>query len=339
MPTLTKVAPLIRLLQRGIVAGEDVRELMAALRCGLDVQGVVVATSWGFAPEPHHDGVPAAWQQIYDGDGLASYDPAQPLLRNAPPGSWYSNHIDAPSEYFETPLHEQFVAFWRDVALTQLPAAPGANVTMVLYRERGAKPFDSEDRALMDLLSPHLREGFADLPARAALHAAPDQSFAEVLLGCDGVATVTLPGGEVEWSNGAIELWRRRLGRVPLARFARVVARAATVAEAGGPRRQPLGGGIFAQFVRRELNTRRVVVMLEDWSAKRRTPAAAPAEELLSPRQRQVARMLVAGSDLPSIAAQLGIQVDTARDHRDAIYERLGIGSRIELAMLLSVEG
>lgn len=58
----------------------------------------------------------------------------------------------------------------------------------------------------------------------------------------------------------------------------------------------------------------------------------------LTPRQRQVLGQLLLGRSMTQIAGDLGISEHTANDHRKAIYRRVGVSSRSELAALLQAE-
>jgi DNA-binding CsgD family transcriptional regulator len=58
-------------------------------------------------------------------------------------------------------------------------------------------------------------------------------------------------------------------------------------------------------------------------------------DDWLTPRQREVADYAAAGATSQEIAKTLGISVHTVNDHIKAIYERLGIASRAELAALM----
>jgi DNA-binding NarL/FixJ family response regulator len=62
---------------------------------------------------------------------------------------------------------------------------------------------------------------------------------------------------------------------------------------------------------------------------------ASPAEELLSRRQRQVARRAADGCSAAEIAQGLGVAQETVRVHLRAIYRRLGVQNRIQLRALL----
>ena len=51
----------------------------------------------------------------------------------------------------------------------------------------------------------------------------------------------------------------------------------------------------------------------------------------LSPRELQIARMLLAGFSVPHIAGLLVLSPYTARDHVKSIFEKVGVNSRQEL--------
>jgi DNA-binding CsgD family transcriptional regulator len=58
----------------------------------------------------------------------------------------------------------------------------------------------------------------------------------------------------------------------------------------------------------------------------------------LTPRQRDVLGRILLGRSMIQIASSLGISENTAQDHRKAIYRRMGVASRSELAALLQYE-
>ena len=337
MSIMRGCATILRLLDRGLVAGEDVEELMRGLREALGAQGAMVATSWAFSPTPHQVGVPLGWQELYEAEGLVEVDPAR-FLTKLPCGTWFTDARDTPADFVHTPAWQHFAEFFSDVAVVQVGAPDDDRTTLVVHRERGARPFDEDDWAVMDLLSPHLRAGLGGLTARAALHARPHHSLDEVIRSCAGSATISFPDGTTKWSQKGAELWRRRLDVKSLARVERMVARAALEAASRNTHSARLPHDIRADFVRLEPHRRgerRTLVLFHVANGEPDLPALAPAEELLSPRQRQVARMLARGASLKEIAAALDIREDTARDHRNAVFERLGVTSRGALAALL----
>jgi len=60
----------------------------------------------------------------------------------------------------------------------------------------------------------------------------------------------------------------------------------------------------------------------------------ALAKELgLTPRQQEVARLICRARSKEAIAQELSVSVPTVRMHADALYKRLGVHSRLGLAI------
>ena len=57
-----------------------------------------------------------------------------------------------------------------------------------------------------------------------------------------------------------------------------------------------------------------------------------PFMDDLTPRQRQVAALVVAGKRNPEVALELGLAEETVRTHLRAAYERFGVADRSDLA-------
>lgn len=71
-----------------------------------------------------------------------------------------------------------------------------------------------------------------------------------------------------------------------------------------------------------------------------RLPGTAPAAkpgwiDLLTERERQVARAVAAGSSNKEIARQLGITERTVKAHVGAIFEKLGVRDRLQLSLMV----
>ena len=70
--------------------------------------------------------------------------------------------------------------------------------------------------------------------------------------------------------------------------------------------------------------------------------ASAPPEvppgwiRLLTPRQCEIARLLLARQTYGEISKQLGISIETVRAHTKAAYRRLGVRSRDELRSIIT---
>ena len=59
---------------------------------------------------------------------------------------------------------------------------------------------------------------------------------------------------------------------------------------------------------------------------------------LLSPREREVARLIARGLSNPAISRELGIRPSTVKDHVHNILERVGLASRQQLAVAVARE-
>jgi DNA-binding CsgD family transcriptional regulator len=78
------------------------------------------------------------------------------------------------------------------------------------------------------------------------------------------------------------------------------------------------------------------------WFPADRNPCEAlhgTLEALLTPRQLEIARLFASGLTAEQVASGAGISWRTAKDHLDATYERLGVHTRAELALLFAHEG
>ena len=51
----------------------------------------------------------------------------------------------------------------------------------------------------------------------------------------------------------------------------------------------------------------------------------------LSPREKQIARLLATGLPLPAVAKKLGIASGTSRNHLASIHKKMGIHNRAQL--------
>ena len=56
--------------------------------------------------------------------------------------------------------------------------------------------------------------------------------------------------------------------------------------------------------------------------------SAEPAGPVLSPREREVLKLIAGGSSIPSIAKELYLAPSTVKTHVQRLYEKLGVGDR-----------
>lgn len=68
-------------------------------------------------------------------------------------------------------------------------------------------------------------------------------------------------------------------------------------------------------------------------------PAPPPADEVLSPRERELMGLLAQGLDNRGIAERLCISAKTARNHLSHIYEKLGVKSRTQALIAAQQRG
>jgi two-component system nitrate/nitrite response regulator NarL len=59
----------------------------------------------------------------------------------------------------------------------------------------------------------------------------------------------------------------------------------------------------------------------------------------LTPRERQVVRAVAAGSTNKDIAAELRISEDTVKHHLTNIFDKVGVSTRLELALFATARG
>ena len=66
-------------------------------------------------------------------------------------------------------------------------------------------------------------------------------------------------------------------------------------------------------------------------------PETPAAESLLTPRQREILKLLANGHSYEDIGVALELSVNTVRSHVRALYERLGASTKVE-AVLIGIE-
>jgi DNA-binding NarL/FixJ family response regulator len=79
-----------------------------------------------------------------------------------------------------------------------------------------------------------------------------------------------------------------------------------------------------------------LVEMAYVWAVRSEAGLDDRLPESLTPRQRQVARMIASGATNIEVASALSISADTAKSHARAVLAKVGVGSRRELVMALT---
>jgi DNA-binding CsgD family transcriptional regulator len=337
---------LVRLFKRGVTCQEDAAELQAQLQRVVGATSVVFGTEERFAGWGIESGVPDDWRAEYE--RIKALDPAVPTVLGQAPGLWYLV-ARAPRQHLQNPVFEAFFrAGFSDGAMARVPVPFGSQIIVLFYRQRGLPPFDDEDLALLDLIYPHLVGALGTRYALMALEHPEAPTLGDAAGAAGRVATLSFPGGSIEWSSAARALWQERLGPIGARgwqRIERALLHAATRYHASGllGRLQRLAGGIRVEFANVPAlpgeRWRVLAVFIDETADRFRLDAPpSPAEQLLSPRQRHVARLAANDASVASISGVLGLRPETVRTHLRAVYRRLGVASRGELRAVLALD-
>lgn len=332
------MAQLLRLCERGVVTGGDADELLSALQVVTRTRGVVIAQEFTFAGWRCTANLTPEWMAAHTRH--RDQDPSDLLLRHRPYATPYFVERDTPNEHRHTPLHDAMHGHgFSDVAIARLYSPFRSDLMIALYRFDDAPIFDESDRELLRLVLPAVGRGLSSQRALAALNAPADESLSDALPKLGGHFFLSLPGGAVQWSATARRVLRERLALDgPGWRRAEAMVRAATMRflrSAEGARSQRIAGDLRLELaiVPPEKDEQQRIL---GWLIDDREPAgSAPAEALLSPRQREIAHAVARGAAVAEVAERFGISVETVRTHLRAIYRRLGVRDRRALVRVL----
>jgi DNA-binding CsgD family transcriptional regulator len=289
------------------------------------------------------EGVDPSYGKAYE--SVRDQDRSRRVLLTTRPGTFWCVRRDAPPEDFDTELYRVFDAHdLHDLALFRLPNVAFGNLTGCFFRHKGVSSFDADDLLLFEMLFPLFT---AAMGTRRAL----------ALVGADGGRPVELrqvracvhvrfPRGDVVWSRRARTFFEERLGPIGTRGIKRIeralhaairrLDRLGTYAAS-----QSLIGGVrldLANVPPTQGETRRVLVVFVDETPTEEEAAEGaltPAEELLSPRERSVARLAASGLAAPEIAMRLVVGEATVRHHLRSVFRRLRVRSRAELVRLV----
>ncbi len=149
-----------------------------------------------------------------------------------------------------------------------------------------------------------------------------------------------LPDGRVTPMTTPAEHWLQVAG-VELVTAVNVTAAAirAQPSWAGATSRLPLADGrVLSIHASARIGEEGAVAVIVDKARPAEVSAMLVAAYGLTTRQREVLGHLLLGRSITQLAHSLAISEHTAHDHRKAIYHRMGVSSRSELAALLQFE-
>jgi DNA-binding CsgD family transcriptional regulator len=133
------------------------------------------------------------------------------------------------------------------------------------------------------------------------------------------------PNGRVEMSCETAARWLDEERREAMAHHVRRLERDPTTPTSF------VASGLVARLLRLSGDgAARYVCSLEAPAPLERSPTSR-----LSPRQREIAELLVAGATTSEVASHFDVAATTVQDHVKAIYRRLEVSSRVELARVL----
>jgi DNA-binding CsgD family transcriptional regulator len=212
-----------------------------------------------------------------------------------------------------------------------LPAAPGAVVGIALNRER--TDFGERDRAMLELLRPHLAQMRRDAAARDAARML--ESIVDRTLGDRGRAAVAVGGGGAVAfaSAGALDLiasyvpqWRRADVLPELVADWRARERTRGLR----PSRDLVIDGSEGRLLARLLPSAEPgghdVILLDEHRLGASLLALAGLG--LSPRQAEVLLLVARGRTNAQVAGAIHVSPRTVQKHMENIFDRLGVRSR-----------
>ena len=255
-------------------------------------------------------------------------------------GSWFFIRGDSSPEHQESELFRTFTDIgFHDGAIALMPSS-GAPISLVLYRSAAGTrvDFTYDDRVVLDVLQPHFQQAFGR--ARSALAWRGDGEDERSL------AIRELPHAHfdfatqrVRWSSSGQDLFESLL-REPFERIqVRLDAMVRHAISKDVCISTALLGDVHGEVLslRDDSGNRAGAVLLFEragHASMDETPYS-PAEELLSPRQRLVARFVATGKSLREVGEILDLSTETVRTHLKSIYKRLGVSERSSLSHLL----
>lgn len=199
-----------------------------------------------------------------------------------------------------------------------------------LYRTDGT--FSEDQRRQVEVVAPLAGDGvrLALLRAAASRPAALDEPPGILSVDGDGrVRPVTEPAHDWLAVGG---------GDLETTAIATAAAMRSQADWRGATARLRVGGDVLALHAAHVDGRDGTVAVI----VERARPAAVASMLVdaygLTPRQRDVLGLLLLGRPMTGIARELGISEHTANDHRKAIYRRIGVASRSELAAVLQTE-
>lgn len=339
-------AACLALLRRGILSGGDASEYLDVFGRAIGAVGVSLAEGFRFAVGGALRDLPAEWPATHA--AVRHEDPSPRWLDASGPYAVYSVERQTPGDAWRrSALLDAFdKAGFRDGAITRIGSARRGWLYLAAYRPRPLEGFDDTALSRLMALLPWMDLAFGPSRARRALDASPYETHRQALSRL-GTYAIVDPAGRAAtyWSPRARALLAATFdgfGERMQARFEGMLRDAyRRFVEGRGPRSVRVHAmldvelGLYPQPGKDAL----ILASVTSPPAAHAAAVENAFEELLSPRQREVARRAASGASIPSIARAISTKPDTVKEHLGEVYRRLGVASRAELAVLYAREG
>lgn len=200
-----------------------------------------------------------------------------------------------------------------------------------LYRLEGR--FDGTDTARVSAFAPHAARGVRLALLRTAA------SRPEALDDPPGILGVG-PDGQVRAMTAPADHWLELAGEalVTSANAVAAAVRGHPGWDGAGSRLSLQSGRMLSLHAARTTDDGGEVAVIVDAARPAQVADMLVSAYGLTQRQRQVLGLLLLGRSMTQIARELEISEHTVNDHRKAIYNRVGVASRSELAALLQAD-
>jgi DNA-binding CsgD family transcriptional regulator len=242
-------------------------------------------------------------------------------------------------DFVESAIYTEFyakvgIAFQMSITL---PAALPRIVGLAMNRERAQPDFDERDRTLLNLLRPHLAQGYEHVRTRDRLARHADALIA--LAGERGEHVIALESTPAEVTPGAFTVVDRYFGRGGAHRLPRELEDWLGEQRAGVDRADPdVATPAFRALTVAGPDGRLVVrfvpgcgscdvVVLTERPLDQRTNMQRLG---LSRREAEIVHLLATGASNGDIADRLFISSGTVKKHLDNIYRKLGVANRLQ---------
>lgn len=215
---------------------------------------------------------------------------------------------------------------------------------LALYRDAGQAAFGSEDTQFLAQVVPALAARLRQVAREPAVSWDEADEPGTLLLGRDLRLLAATPQAR-RWLDELAPLYPRTVGRLPAIVYA-LAARLGVQPQDGAGRsarvRLRTPGGRWLAVSASTLSPTAASMPPGVLAVTIGPPSADEVASLLmhawglSAREREVARLLLAGRGMGDIATGLTISLHTVRDHVRSLFQKVGVGSRRELVAALT---